>query len=44
MNKTRSPVILSAAKDLSPQLPRHGRREILRCAQDDIGMPLLRSC
>jgi hypothetical protein len=37
MKKTLSHVILSAAKDLRPPLTRHGQREILRCAQDDIG-------
>jgi len=29
-------VILSAAKDLNSSLTRHGKPEILRCAQDDM--------
>jgi hypothetical protein len=36
MNKTRSPVILSAAKNLRRQYDRMPTREILRGAQDDI--------
>jgi len=35
MNKIRSPVILSAAKDLRGPAGRAPRPEILRCAQDD---------
>jgi hypothetical protein len=36
MKKTRSPVILSAAKDLRSPAIRAQTPEILRCAQDDI--------
>ncbi len=36
MKKPLSPVILSAAKDLRPPLVRHGTREVLRGAQDDM--------
>jgi len=35
MKKPRSPVILSAAKNLRPGHTTHSTREILRCAQDD---------
>jgi len=38
MKKTRSPVILSAAKDLRRQPHRAPRLQILRGAQDDIRM------
>jgi hypothetical protein len=36
MKQPRSPVILSAAKDLAPAVSSQGRPEILRGAQDDI--------
>ncbi|HZS76575.1 MAG TPA: hypothetical protein VFA41_08160 [Ktedonobacteraceae bacterium] len=35
MNKTRSPVILSAAKELLPRRTHRSAHEMLRCAQDD---------